>query len=123
MRLERQQARVKKGEAMDDSGLSNACIKALKEDAISCITGTIQKIVENTEGYPSKWKRAQGLTLHKKGDRETLTNYRLLCISSTRPNLENHYGPEQHGFRKGHSTGSLLHILEAVIHNSTTTKK
>ena len=32
-----------------------------------------------------------------------------------RPILEHHYGPEQHGFRKGHSTVSLLHILEAVI--------
>ena len=37
---------AKKGKAMDDSGLSNACIKALKEDAVSCITDTIQKSVE-----------------------------------------------------------------------------
>ena len=29
--------------------------------------------------------------------------------------LEHHYGPEQHGFRKGHSTVSLLHILEVII--------
>ena len=29
--------------------------------------------------------------------------------------LEHHYGPEQHGFRKGHSTVSLLHILEIII--------
>ena len=40
-----------------------------------------------------------------------------------RPNLEHHYGPEQHGFRKGHYTVSLLHILEAVIHAATAFKK
>ena len=37
-----------------------------------------------------------------------------------RPILEHHYGPEQHGFRKGHSTVSLLHILEAVINAAMT---
>ena len=37
-----------------------------------------------------------------------------------RPILEHHYGPEQHGFRKGHSTVSLLHILEAVISTAMT---
>ena len=37
--------------------------------------------------------------------------------------LEYHYGPEQHGFGKGHSTVSLLHILEAVIHTSTLSNK
>ena len=40
-----------------------------------------------------------------------------------RPILEHHYGPEQHGFRKGHSTASLLHILETIIHNATAAKK
>ena len=40
-----------------------------------------------------------------------------------RPILEYHYGPEQLGFRKGHSTVSLLRILEAVIHTSTTNNK
>jgi hypothetical protein len=79
---------------------------------------------------------SQGLLLHKKGDRDQLSNYRLLSIAPTmsrflgaifsqqlRPILEHHYGPEQHGFRKGHSTVSLLHILEAVIHTSMTTSK
>ncbi len=74
------------------------------------------------------------MLLHNNGDRETLTNYRLLSISPTmsrflgavfsqqlRPILEHHYGPGQHGFRKGHSAISLLHILEAVIHTATTT--
>ena len=72
----------------------------------------------------------------KKGDRSQLSNYRLLSIAPTmsrflgaifshqlRPILEYHYGPEQHGFRKGHSTVSLLHILETVIHTSTQNKK
>ena len=82
-------------------------------------------------GYPAQWKKAQGIFLHKKGDRKTLTNYRLLSISPTlsrfmgavysqqlRPILEHHYGQEQHGFRRGHSTVSLLHILEGVIHTA-----
>ena len=78
-------------------------------------------------------KRRRAYSFTKKGDREILTNYRLLSISPTlsrfmgavfsqqlRPILEYHYGPEQHGFRKGHSTVSLLHILEAVINTATT---
>ena len=82
------------------------------------------------------WKQARGLLLHKKGDKENLSNYRLLSISPTlsrfmgsifcqqlRPILEHHYGPEQHGFRKGHSTISLLHILETIIHNAIAAKK
>ncbi len=40
-----------------------------------------------------------------------------------RPILEYHYGPEQHGFRKGHSTVSLLHIVETVIHTATQNNK
>ena len=35
-----------------------------------------------------------------------------------RPILEHHYGQEQHGFRRGHSTISLLHILEGVNHTA-----
>ncbi len=74
--------------------------------------------------------------MHKIRDRDLLTNYRLLSIAPTmsrflgaffsqqlRSVLEHHYGPEQHGFRKGHSTVSLLHILEVVIHTAMTTKK
>ena len=76
------------------------------------------------------------ILVYKKKDKELLSNYRLLSISPTlsrfmgavfchqlRPILEYHYGPEQHGFRKGHSTVSLLHILEAVISTATTTNK
>ena len=40
-----------------------------------------------------------------------------------RPILEYHYGPEQHGFRKGHSTVSLLHIVETAIHTATQNNK
>ena len=81
-------------------------------------------------------EKSQGLLLHKKADRSQLSNYRLLSIAPTmsrflgaifshqlRPILEYHYGPEQHGFRKGHSTVSLLHILETVIHTSTQNNK
>ena len=80
------------------------------------------------EAPPEEWKTSQGLFLHKEGVKEVLSNYRLLSISPTmsrfmgavfgqqlRAILEHHYGPEQHGFRKGHSTVSLLHILEIII--------
>ena len=36
--------------------------------------------------------------------------------------LEHHYGPEQHCFRKGHSTVSLLHILEIIIDEAKANK-
>ena len=90
----------------------------------------------NREPHPKQWKKSNGLFLYKKGDRELLSNYRLLSISPTlsrfmgavfchqlRPILEYHYGEEQHGFRKGHSTVSLLHILETVISTANTANK
>ncbi len=90
----------------------------------------------NHEAYPASWKQAQGLMLHKKGDRETLTNYRLLSISPTLievfwRNLQSaiaaHPGvplrPGTTWIQEGHSTVSLLHLVETIIHNSMTTKK
>ena len=35
------------------------------------------------------------------------------------PLLDVYYGDEQYGFRKGRSTISLLHILEAIMHTAT----
>ncbi len=102
---------AKKGKASDGSGLSNAWIKSLKEGAIACIASLIQESGKVKNGFPKQWKSSQGLLLHKKGDRDLLTNYRLLSIAPTmsrflgaifrqqlRPILEHHYGPEQHGF-------------------------
>ena len=127
---------AKNGKAADDSGLSNACIKSIREEVTQCIAEVLRNNTEAQETLPMHWKQARGLLLHKKGDKENLSNYRLLSISPTlsrfmgsifcqqlRPILEHHYGPEQHGFRKGHSTISLLHILETIIHNAIAAKK
>ena len=122
---------AKHGKAADESGLSNACIKSIREEVVKCIADILQENGGTQEAFPEQWKQARGLLLHKKGDKETLSNYRLLSISPTlsrfmgavfcqqlRPILEHHYGPAQHGFRKGHSTVSLLHILETIIHSA-----
>ena len=81
-----------KGKTMDDSSLSNACIKALKENTISYITEAIQKTGKKSEGYPTGWKRAQGIMLHKKeiGKRSPTTGFSAF---PRRPILECHYGP------------------------------
>ena len=57
-------AAIKAGKATDASGLSNACMKGMKQ-------GTVEKIAallrENKESPPQQWKKAQGLFLYKKG--------------------------------------------------------
>ncbi len=78
---------AKKGKAKDGSGLSNACIKSQKKGAIGCIASLIQESGKVKKGFPEQWKFVQGLLLHKKGDRDLLTNYRLLSIAPTMSRL------------------------------------
>ena len=56
-------AAIKAGKAKDESGLSNACMKGLKQGTVEEIA-TILK--ENKEPPPQSWKRSQGLFLYKK---------------------------------------------------------
>ena len=65
---------AKKGKASDASGLSNACIKSLREGTINHIAKVIRHNGENQDGHPLKWKKSQGLLLHKKGDRSKHSN-------------------------------------------------
>ena len=56
-------AAIKSGKAKDASGLSHACMKGIKQGTVEEIA-TILK--ENKEPPPQRWKKAQGLFLHKK---------------------------------------------------------
>jgi hypothetical protein len=47
---------AKKGKASDVSGLSNACIKSLREGTINHIAKIIRNNGENQKGLPTKWK-------------------------------------------------------------------
>ncbi len=49
---------IKLGKATD------AKVKGLREDAISCIAGLIQGSGKTREGYPTRWETSQGLLLH-----------------------------------------------------------
>ncbi len=51
---------AKKGKASDTSGLSNACIKSLREGTINHIAKVIRQNGANQEGHPLKWKKIPG---------------------------------------------------------------
>jgi hypothetical protein len=51
---------AKKGKASDTSGLSNACIRSLREGTINHIAKVIRQNGENQDGHPLKWKKNPG---------------------------------------------------------------
>jgi hypothetical protein len=57
---------AKHGKATDDSGLSNACIKSIREEVVKCIADILQENGGTQEAFPEQWKQARGLLLHKK---------------------------------------------------------
>jgi hypothetical protein len=57
---------AKSGKATDESGLSNACIKSIREEVVQCIAEVLQRNTEKNESLPNHWKQARGLLLHKK---------------------------------------------------------
>ncbi len=80
-----------------------------------------------------KLENAQACLLFKKGDRQSISNYRLLIIAppmarytssafgrQVMPILESFFGDHQHCFRKGRSCTSLLQIIESTISNART---
>ncbi len=122
---------LSKGAKPDATGLSNKCLNSMTE----ATTDLLSRIASAPNAQPESWKMHRDACFTKKGERQSISNYRLLSIAplmarytssafgrQVMPVLESFFGDHQHGFRKGHSTVSLLHILEAVIHTATTTK-
>ena len=54
---------IKAGKATDSSGLSNACMRGTKEETVKAIAELIRN---NRDTPPQRWKKSQGLFLHKK---------------------------------------------------------
>jgi hypothetical protein len=61
---------AKKGKASDASGLSNACIKSLREGTINHIAKVIRQNGENQDGHPLKWKKIPGTSSPQKRRQE-----------------------------------------------------
>ena len=61
---------AKNGKATDESGLSNACIKSIREEVVKCTADILQENGGTQEALPEQWKQARGLLLHKKGTKK-----------------------------------------------------
>jgi sarcosine oxidase/L-pipecolate oxidase len=88
--------------SLDDSSISH-----LHEVQQTCDLTASDKLLNKSISsgtFPQQWKEAVVVPIHKKGDRNFVTNYRpisLLCIlSKVLHSLSEH----QHGSLKGHST-------------------
>ncbi|KAJ0178985.1 hypothetical protein K1T71_005760 [Dendrolimus kikuchii] len=81
--------------------------------------------------FPTLWKKAQIIPIHKKGSRSSIDNYRPISILSTiaklfekiiytyiYPIIARNIPDTQHGFYKGRSTTSNLAIFSDYIHNN-----
>lgn len=94
------------------------------EILLPVIKGLFDKI-EAEQTYPEKWKIGRILPLHKKGSKAEITNYRPItnlcslskiyerCILFELERIEKEEdvcltGANQHGFKKGHSTTTLM---------------
>lgn len=108
------------GKSPGDDGITGEILKACGPPMYSAITGRFNRYLK-TKTVPSPWKTSKSIILHKKGDREDLSNYRPISLLSTlykifttcvysriRPKLEENQPIEQAGFRRGFST--LDHI-------------
>ena len=61
-------AAIKAGKATDTSGLSNACMKGIKQEAVEKIAALLK---QKDEVPPEDWKKSQGLFLYKNETRKS----------------------------------------------------
>ena len=120
---------LSKGAKPDHTGLSNKCLSSMTEGT----TELLSRLAAQPNKQPEVWKKATGCLLFKKGDKQEISNYRLLSIApmlarytsaafgkQILPILDEFYGNHQHGFRAGRSTTSLLQIIENATMNALT---
>lgn len=111
-------------------GILNELIKIGKEELLPILHPLFNKILE-TEQIPSQWKHSEIILLHKKGNRNDISNYRPISLIPSLSKLftkliqkrmknyiEDYQTTEQAGFRKNKSTIHHLHAINQLIERS-----
>lgn len=96
--------------------IPNSFIKSLAIDLVQPLQLLFNTSLR-TGKFPAMWKESYVTPIFKAGDRSNVTNYRGVALQSAIPKsfeqlictlfdpvLDRVIGPEQHGFRSGHST-------------------
>lgn len=81
-----------------------------------------------TERIPTQWTKSTIVLLHKKGDKNEISNYRPICLMSNlykvfskiilgriTKHLEENQPREQAGFRANYSTIDHIHVVKQII--------
>ena len=111
----------RKIETHTSSAIESLSSRVLK-DAFICLPTVMSNLFNlslRTCKFPSKWKQAKNIPLHKGGSKDDVNNYRLISLLPLsekllekiihlrlKKYLEDNVvlSPNQHGFRPGHST-------------------
>ena len=128
--------RPKKSMGFDN--ISSKLLKELRFELTTPLTIILQKMV-NSLKFPSYWKIAKVIPLHKKGDPTDTGNYRPISLLPSLSKIaekfmanqiykhleENNILPStQFGFRRGKSTGqAITNLMYELDHLNTTKKK
>ena len=105
--------------------ISNKLLKILKFEIIPAMTLIVNRSIESGV-FPSAWKSARVLPVHKRGSKLAADNYRPICLSSNlgkllelivgkqiNASLENILPENSFGFRRGKGTEqALVHLLD-----------
>ena len=77
--MERALKGLKRGKAMDESGLRGEYLKEIGEGAKETLRGRLNEIMQGGR-IPTEWKEARVVLLHKGGEHNDLKNYRPVTI-------------------------------------------
>jgi hypothetical protein len=118
---------LKKERAPGPDKITNDLIKIFAQELIPVLVDLFNWMVEK-EQIPEQWKIVEIILLHKKGDRESIGNYRPISLNAglykmfskiiknrCYQQLDQNQGREQAGFRKGYSTTDHLFVINQLI--------
>ena len=112
----------------------HGCVLKNCSDSLCRPLPIIFKLIYNTGILPAEWKSANIVPIHKKGDKDLISNYRPISLTCLKSKIMEHIiqeelliktrhliNPEQHGFLLGKScTTNLITITDDIatsLHN------
>lgn len=121
---------LKNEKAPGNDKITNELITTGKSVLIKYIKDLFTAILEQ-EKIPEQWKINKVILLHKKGQRDKISNYRPITLSPTlyklftkalqrrlKKLLDENQTEEQAGFRPGYSTTDHLHTVNLLLEKS-----